>query len=106
MYVGTSILDDIKTDETKVYGLNRNELFLNTVFALKANEVSEPIVTNGYIVVVQPTAVAVKAKEPAPIEAIRQEVAGYDITASNEAILHGSKTVDNVRQVYTKYLAK
>lgn len=102
-YGNVSIADGISSDAAAVSGALNNENFLKIAFALKQNEISEPIVINNNIVVLQFTEeVTTPLEEATPVVS---QITDYDQTASQSFIMGSPKLENNFTATYINMLA-
>lgn len=102
-YGGLSVLSKLDTTLDGLSGADTNKNFLDTAFALKDGEFSEPITNGNNILVLQLTKSNIAAEEPIPAEALNDELTNYDITSAQTALLSSPKLVNNVQEVFYKY---
>ena len=102
-YGGLSVMSKLNTTLDGLSGADTNKNFLNTAFALKDGELSEPITNGNNILVLQPTKINVAAQEPIPAEALNDELTNYDMTSAQTALFSSPKLVNNVQDVFYKY---
>lgn len=99
-YGGLSVISKLDTSLDGLAGADTNENFMKTAFNLKKGEVSEPIVNNRNIIVLQLNENGVKASDPIPAEALKDELSNYDATSAQTTLLNSPKVVNNVQEVY------
>lgn len=104
-YGNLAVLDKLDTSVQGLYTASDNENFLKTAFTLEPDAVSEPIVMNRNVVVLQYVSGARDDSEQIPSEAISDEFAGYDSSSEQKSVLSSPKLVNNLREVYSKYIA-
>ena len=90
------------TSSAALSGAPRNENFLKTAFNLKEKQISEPIVLNRNIVVLELTSIKDKAAEAIPSEKIADTIADYDQSSSSRMILSSKKLVNNLNDFLAK----
>ena len=86
--------------DTSISGLataNENENFLKTVFTLKMNEVSEPLVMDGNVAVFQFTS---EENADADAEAVLSELEEMDQTSASKKIMDSPKLENNFTTTY------
>ena len=79
-----------------------NENLLEKAFALKENEISEPIVNGNYIVVMKLTSTEKTEISDDEKKAVANALAEYDQISAQTAILTSDKVQNNVAQTYFK----
>ncbi len=102
-YGGLSVLSKLDTTLDGLSGADTNKNFLDSVFALKDGEFSEPITNGNNILVLQLTKSDIASEEPIPADALNDELTNYDITSAQTALLSSPKLVNNVQDVFYKY---
>lgn len=107
-YGDLSIADKLPSeDEPALANASSNEFFLEKAFALKANEISEPVVNGNYILVVKNIAAENDEVSSEASEALQNELSEYDQTSAQSVILNSKKVENNVTTVYfNNYLKK
>ncbi len=106
-YGNLAIAGTLPNDVEELTGANSNENFLEKAFALKENEVSEPIVLGNKIIVLKNTGSQTNEVTDKELETIAKEVQNYDQTASTSTILKSPKLVNNVSNTYyNNYMQK
>ena len=101
-YGNASILNSMDTSSAALSGAPRNENFLKTAFNLKEKQISEPIVLNRNIVVLELTSIKDKAAEAISSEKIADTIADYDQSSSSRMILSSKKLVNNLNDFLAK----
>lgn len=102
-YSGLSVLPKLDTTLDGLSGADKNKNFLDTAFALKNDEISEPITNGNSILVLQLAKSNVPAQDPIPAEALNDELTNYDVSSAQAALLASPKLVNNVQNVYDNY---
>ena len=103
-YGNITVLNKIETSLDGLSGVATNENFLKTAFSLKMNELSEPIVNNRSILVLQLTSEK-NNTDDRDNSVLSQEIKNYDIISEQSSILDGKQLKDNFDKVYYKYFA-
>lgn len=98
-YGHISVADSIDSSVEALSGADSNEAFLKAAFSLKLNEVSEPILLNKNIVVLQYTK-ADKTADDADISV--PSLDSFDKASAQTAILSSDKFENNFIEVYFK----
>ena len=101
-YGNLTVLNKIETSLNGLSGIASNENFFQKAFSLKMNELSEPIVNNRSVLVLQLTSKDT-ATENRENSVLNQEIKNYDIISEQSAILDSKKLKDNFDEVYYKY---
>lgn len=132
-YGNLSIADKLDTNITGLRNADHNEDFLKTAFTLHAGEVSKAITNGTYILILKMTGeedksesltalaeekksstetekenndVAEGEKDPAgKITEIKDEIKSFDSAASQGALFSSPKLVNNLQDVFYKYIA-
>ncbi|MEE1059647.1 MAG: peptidylprolyl isomerase [Treponema sp.] len=101
-YGNLTVLNKIETSLNGLSGIASNENFFEKAFSLKMNELSEPIVNNRSVLVLQLTSkdTATENRENA---VLNQEIKNYDIISEQSSILDSKNLKDNFDEVYYKY---
>ena len=94
-YGNTSVASKFESSESALYGADTNETFLKTAFSLNMNEVSEPIVMNNNVVVLQYTTKADSAESEPHVDDV-------DKYAISSYFLNNKKLKNNFDQAYSK----
>lgn len=106
-YGNLEIAGALSNDVKELSGANLNENFLEKAFALKENEVSEPIVLGNKIIVLKNTGSQTDAVTDKELEKISTEVANFDQTSATSTILKSPKLVNKVSDTYyNNYMQK
>lgn len=104
-YGSVSVSESVDTSVTGLSGADKNEKFLTTAFSLKKNEISEPLVMNDNIVVLQFT-----TEETASADDNTHDVMGqlenFDEDSSREYIMASPKLKNNFAEVYFNHIMK
>lgn len=103
-YGNLAVLDKLDTGIQGLYTASNNENFFKTAFAMEMNAVSEPIVLNRNVVVLQYISDAHGDSEEIPPEAVSDELSNYDSSSSQTALLSSPKLENNLHEVYFKYI--
>lgn len=103
-YGSSSIFDSIDSSIAALSGASRNENFLKTAFTLNEKQISEPIVLNRNIIVLELISTKEKADDTAPAQAIADTISNYDQSSATRAVLTSKKLVNNFAEVSSKYL--
>lgn len=102
-YGELSFADKITADDVPALsGAGTNENLLEKAFALKENEVSEPIVNGNYIVVLKLANTENVELSDDEKNHIADSLKEYDYSSAQTAILTSDKVVNNVAQTYFK----
>lgn len=104
-YGNLSVLNTFTAELTALSAAAKNEMFLKAAFALNEDEVSEPLVMDKDIVILQRIA-AEKNAEAIPAEAIADELKNYDKASGEAAITSNPKLEDNLDAVFENYIMK
>lgn len=105
-YGGLSVESKLDTSLDGLSGCDRSEAFLKAAFGLKNNELSEPIVNNRNVIVLQVTGSDLKAADPIPAEALADELSNFDTSSAQQALLTSPKLVNNVQDVFFNHMMK
>ena len=103
-YGNLAVLDKLDTGVQGLYTASNNENFFKTAFAMEMNAVSEPIVLNRNVVVLQYVSESHGDSEEIPPEAVSDELSNYDSSSSQTALLSSPKLENNLHEVYFKYI--
>lgn len=103
-YGNLAVLDKLDTGVQGLYTASNNENFFKTAFAMEMNAVSEPIVLNRNVVVLQYISDTHGDSEEIPPEAVSDELSNYDSSSSQTALLSSPKLENNLHEVYFKYI--
>lgn len=93
-------VDIIQKLDTSVTGLNnaeRSEYFLKKAFALHKNEISDPLILNNNVIVLQYNK---DGEVPADADINPNQLANYDSAAATNALMASSKLENNFLSVY------
>lgn len=102
-YGELSFADKITADDVPALsGAGTNENFLEKAFALKENEISEPIVNGNYIVILKLANIENLSLSDDEKEHVASSLKEYDLTSAQNAILTSDKVQNNVAQTYFK----
>ena len=111
-YGSVAIADSLNTSIEGLSSADTNEKFLETAFNLKMNEMSEPLVLNGYVAVIKYTSDGneVEAADTNDEETDNSEddntadvlsnISDLDQSSANSYILSSDKLENNFAQVY------
>lgn len=111
-YGSVAIADSLNTSIEGLSSADTNEKFLETAFNLKMNEMSEPMVLNGYVAVIKYTSDGNEAKaadtndeetdnsEDDEIADVLSNISGLDQSSANSYILSSDKLENNFAEVY------
>lgn len=99
-----SALTKLDTALEGLSGADSNKNFWNTAFTLKEGEYSEPVTNGNNILVIQVEKTGLKAKDPAPKEALFDELLNYDSASAQTALLSSPKLVNNVQEVFYNHI--
>ncbi len=95
-YGNVNVLGEFKAGDSGITNAESNENFLSKAFALKLNELSEPLVVGDNIVVLKFT----KETSPEDNEINPTLFSSYDEDAANEAIMGSDKLTNDFISVY------
>ncbi len=95
-YGNVNVLGEFSAGDSGLTSAESNENFMSKAFALKLNEISEPIVVGNNIVVLKFT----KESSPEDDEINSTLFASYDEDAANEAIMGSDKLTNDFINVY------
>ena len=95
-YGNVDVLNSISNSEDGMANVEHNENFLNAAFALKLNEISEPMVLNNNIVVLQYTEESSSADDDVNTSLL----VSYDQSSATSAIMKSDNLEDNFLSVY------
>lgn len=102
-YGELSFADKITADDVPALSnAGTNENFLEKAFALKENQISEPIVNGNYIVVLKLAETENVELSDSEKELVAQSLKNYDLASAQTAILTSDKVQNNVAQTYFK----
>lgn len=96
-YGNVSVTGSLVSDEAAFRNADSNENFLKTAFSLSKDEISEPLLLNRYIIVLQLT------KETAPdadADKSLPDLSNFDRTSAQAAILKSDKLENHFMEVY------
>ena len=111
-YGSVAIADSLNTSIEGLSSANTNEKFLETAFNLKMNEMSEPLVLNGYVAVIKYTSDGNEAKaantndeetdnsEDDNTADVLSNISDLDQSSANNFILSSDKLENNFAEVY------
>ena len=111
-YGSVAIADSLNTSIEGLSSADTNEKFLETAFILKMNEMSEPMVLNGYVAVIKYTSDGKEAEaadtndeetdnsEDDEIADVLSNISDLDQSSANSYILSSDKLENNFAQVY------
>ena len=111
-YGSVDIADSLNTSIEGLSSADTNEKFLETAFNLKMNEVSEPMVLNGYVAVIKYTSDGNEAKtadtndeetdnsEDDNTADVLSNISDLDQSSANSYILSSDKLENNFAEVY------
>ena len=111
-YGSVAIADSLNTSIEGLSSADTNEKFLETAFNLKMNEMSEPLVLNGYVAVIKYTSDGNEAKvadtndeetdnsEDDNTADVLSNISDLDQSSANSYILSSDKLENNFAQVY------
>lgn len=102
-YGNTSVLKAVPSADG-LAGASSNETLLKAAFSLELNKVSEPIVMNGSVVVLQYTKES-DNKDVKEDSAITTELSSYDRADVSTVLMNSPKFKNNFQEVYAKYFA-
>ncbi len=107
-YGNVSAAGTLNTGITGLASASTNENFLTTAFSLKLNEVSEPMVIDNNVVVLQYTidGNAAKADADLELEPTLPDVNEYDQESLSNAIMNSPKLKNDFVGAYFKYFMK
>lgn len=103
-YGDLSVMNKLNTSLDGLAGASTNETFIKAAMKLKKDELSEPIVNGRNILVLQLNKDNVKPEDPIPQEALKDELTNYDATSAQSALLSSPKLVNNLSDVFFKYI--
>lgn len=103
-YGNSSVIKKIDYVEG-LYGIETNEDLLKKAFSLNKNEISEPVVLNGNVIVLQFVSESVN---PTVVEKdiVEKELVNYDSSSFNYVVLNSPKLKDNFQETYYKEFSK
>ena len=111
-YGSVAIADSLNTSIEGLSSADTNEKFLETAFNLKMNEMSEPLVLNGYVAVIKYTSDGNEAKvadtndeetdnsEDDNTADVLSNISDLDQSSANNFILSSDKLENNFAEVY------
>lgn len=106
-YGNVSVEDKLDTSLEGLSGAATNENFLKTAFSLEKNEISKPIVNGRNILVLQfigSEEQNTDSEEQTPQKAIADEIANFDSSYAQTALLESPKLKNNMSEVFFKYI--
>ena len=103
-YGNLSVLPKLDTAIDGLSGADSNKNFLESVFALKNEEISEPITNGNNILVLQLVKSNIPAQDPIPAEALNEELTNFDVASAQTALLSSPKLVNNVQNVFYNHI--
>ena len=95
-YGNVSILNTLSTSADGMSNAENNENFLKTAFSLKLNEMSEPVLLNSNIIVLQYTT----SSTPSDEDVNTNLLVSYDQSSATDAIMNSDKLENNFLSVY------
>lgn len=95
-YGNVSILNTLDNSEEGMSNAERNDNFLKAAFSLKLNDLSEPLLLNGNIVVLQYTT----ASAPEDNDVNVNLLVSYDQSSATDSIMKSDKLENNFLSVY------
>ncbi len=95
-YGNVSVLNSLDTSADGMSNADKNENFLKTAFSLKLNELSEPVVLNNNIIVLQYTKEGSSDDDDVNVNLL----VSYDQTSATDSIMKSDKLEDNFLTVY------
>ena len=95
-YGNVNVLNTLDTSAEGMNNAEHNESFLKTAFSLKLNELSEPLVLNNNIIVLQYTAAGSSADDDVNVNSL----VSYDQNSATSIIMKSDKLEDNFLSVY------
>ena len=95
-YGNVSVLNSLDTSADGMSNADKNENFLKTAFSLKLNELSEPVVLNNNIIVLQYTKAGSSVDDDVNVNLL----VSYDQTSATDSIMKSDKLEDNFLTVY------
>ncbi len=95
-YGNVSVLNNLDTSAEGMSNADKNENFLKTAFSLKLNELSEPVVLNNNIIVLQYTKAGSSVDDDVNVNLL----VSYDQTSATDSIMKSDKLEDNFLTVY------
>ncbi len=95
-YGNVSVLNSLDTSAEGMSNADKNENFLKTAFSLKLNELSEPVVLNNNIIVLQYTKAGSSVDDDVNVNLL----VSYDQTSATDSIMKSDKLEDNFLTVY------
>ena len=95
-YGNVSVMSLLDTSEDGMSNADKNDNFLKTAFALKLNELSEPVLLNGNIVVLQYTTTSAPEDNDVNVNLL----VSYDQASATDSIMKSDKLENNFLSVY------
>ena len=97
-------MNKLNTSLDGLSGASTNEAFIKAAISLKSGEISEPVVNGRNILVLKLNKDNVKPENPIPQEALKDELTNYDAASAQAALLSSPKLVNNLSDVFFKYI--
>lgn len=102
-YGNVSVTGSLVSDEAAFRNADSNENFLKTAFSLSKDEISEPLLLNRYVIVLQ------LSKESAPAadaDKSLPDLSGFDRSSAQAAVLKSDKLENHFMEVYFREMMK
>ena len=100
-YGNVSVTGSLTSDEAAFRNADSNENFLKTAFSLKKNQISEPVLLNRNVVVLQLTSETTPA---ADADKSIPDLAGFDKASAQASILKSDKLENHFMEVYFRQM--
>ncbi|MCR4733740.1 MAG: SurA N-terminal domain-containing protein [Treponema sp.] len=104
-YGSVNVTESVDTSLDGLSNADKNENFLKTAFALKENELSEPLVLNNTIAVLKLTSVEKREVNTEDTSSLTTNVNDYDSSSAESVILSNPNFKDNFSSVYFSQIA-
>jgi hypothetical protein len=98
-YGSVSLAGSVDTKSAALSGADSNETFLKTVFALKENEISAPVVNGKNVLVMQLTGETSEETLP-ETSVLKNEIGNYDQSSASAALMKSPKLENNLMSVF------
>ena len=100
-YGNVSVTSSLTSTESAFRNADSNENFLKTAFSLKKDEISEPVLLNRNVVVLQLTS---ETTPDADADKSLPDLAGFDKATAQASILKSDKLENRFMEVYFRQM--
>ena len=105
-YDNSSIFDAVGTGIEELSSAASNENFLEKAFALKKDEISEPVVLGDYIIVLKNTGIQKDAVTTEAKDKIADSLDSLNSSVAQRTLMTSKKVVNNVSEVFFNQIMK